>query len=129
MSEAYFEINNKQYLVYFELMDVLWVERTLNIELDLEDVWMIEFSRSGIIADKSIGGNRAGITGTGDAYEVFSTVLKCINEFKSRRNTDAFIFTASEPSRISLYNRMSNKLGRDVQTVKSKAGVYFIVKV
>jgi hypothetical protein len=129
MAEAYFEIDDKQYLIYFERMNIDYLERMLNFEIDTEDVWMIEFSRSGFIKDPAVNANRSGITGTGDAYNVFATVLMTMNAFKDLRKVEYFVFSASEPSRVSLYSRLASKLGKDVKTVPTKAGNYFLVKV
>ena len=54
----------------------------------------------------------AGITGTGNAYEVFSTVMKIIVDFVKERNPESFAFesTKHNPSRVKLYRRMCNSL-------------------
>ena len=52
----------------------------------------------------------SGITNTGDAFIIFSTVLAIINEFV--RRTRPFLgleFTASEPSRQKLYQHLIRK--------------------
>lgn len=52
-----------------------------------------------------------GITGTGNATEVFSVVVSIMRELLARKpDIDTLIFTANEPSRRSLYQRMIKRL-------------------
>ena len=78
----------------------------------------VEFS------DKKRG---TGITGTGNAAEVFGTVLNGVIELANKRNIKAFTFNAKEPSRIKLYNSMTNiiadRLGWDS---KAENGTYLL---
>jgi hypothetical protein len=78
----------------------------------------VEFS------DKKRG---TGITGTGNAAEVFGTVLNGVIELANKRNIKAFTFNAKEPSRIKLYNSMTtiiaDRLGWDS---KAENGTYLL---
>jgi hypothetical protein len=78
----------------------------------------VEFS------DKKRG---TGITGAGNAAEVFGTVLNGVIELANKRNIKAFTFNAKEPSRIKLYNSMTNiiadRLGWDS---KAENGTYLL---
>ena len=78
----------------------------------------VEFS------DKKRG---TGITGTGNAAEVFGTVLNGVIDLANKRNIKAFTFNAKEPSRIKLYNSMTNiiadRLGWDS---KAENGTYLL---
>lgn len=47
----------------------------------------------------------SGVTGTG-AVEVFSTVIHCIREFDRRISPNAVSFSAVEPNRRALYQRI-----------------------
>jgi len=80
-------------------------------------VWDVTFED----ADLSPVGNGEkkssfGITGSGDAVEVFSSVVNILRDFVTNHPAESKIiaFTASEPSRIKLYNRMSATLGSEL---------------
>lgn len=49
------------------------------------------------------------LTGKGDAYAILSTVNKIVEEVISRTKPDAFWFTADEPSRQKLYDRLAKR--------------------
>ena len=70
-----------------------------------------------------------GITGSGNAAEVFGVVINGVTDRIKKKNIEALIFTAKETSRIKLYNAMAmvvaNKLGWNVY---SKEGVYILAK-
>jgi hypothetical protein len=55
------------------------------------------------------------ITGAGNAFEVFGTVINGVLDYVKNNGTEGLIFTAAEPSRKKLYNAMAavyaNKLG------------------
>lgn len=63
---------------------------------------VIEFSA---VQDSGFGDT--GITGTGNAFAVFNHVIDIINRYQSIANPNAIMFSASEKSRIKLYNRLS----------------------
>lgn len=54
-----------------------------------------------------------GITDTGDQYIVFSTVLAVVQDYITTNNPDSFRFSAEEPSRIKLYDRIIKRLNRN----------------
>ena len=70
-----------------------------------------------------------GITGTGNAAEVFGIVINGVTERVKKKNIEALVFTAKEPSRIKLYNSMAevvaDKLGWGAYY---KDGVYILAK-
>ena len=70
-----------------------------------------------------------GITGTGNAAEVFGIVINGVTDRVKKKNIEALVFTAKEPSRIKLYNSMAevvaNKLGWGAYY---KDGVYILSK-
>jgi sulfur carrier protein ThiS len=70
-----------------------------------------------------------GITGTGNAAEVFGIVINGVTDKIKKKNIEALVFTAKEPSRIKLYNSMAevvaNKLGWNAYY---KNGVYLLSK-
>lgn len=55
-----------------------------------------------------------GITGTGNALEVFGTVMACIRDYVSKARPASIRFSASEPSRIRLYNRLANNVAKEL---------------
>lgn len=62
--------------------------------------WDIEFSGKGTTK----------ITGTGNEIKVFSTVVQIMKNMLQLYNIEKFYFTAEEPSRQKLYNRLVDKL-------------------
>ena len=70
-----------------------------------------------------------GITGTGNAAEVFGIVINGVIDRIKKKNIEALVFTAKEPSRIKLYNSMAevvaDKLGWGAYY---KDGVYILSK-
>lgn len=126
-AEATFVVAGKQYLVYLEKVSPDIADIVLGEYIDAEDIWSVEFSISGGI-DTSAISNRYGITGTGDAYEVFSSVIEALSEFTDRYNVDLFMFSASEPSRVSLYKRLTSKISKNAQSIERNDKTYFLVK-
>lgn len=61
---------------------------------------VIDFSREG----------RYTITGQGEAIQIFSTVLAALAEYLKTSSPKYIVFSAEEPSRKRLYNRLSKKL-------------------
>ena len=54
------------------------------------------------------------ITGTGDSYKVLGTVAKIVKDYAEHNKPNSIYFSASvsEPSRIKLYDRLSNMVSR-----------------
>lgn len=67
-----------------------------------EEDWGIEF----YFEDTKENKIKSGITGTGDELLIFSTVLKIIDKFIKEKNYPNISFSAEEPSRKKLYDRM-----------------------
>lgn len=69
--------------------------------------WEVEFSAAG----SGRRGSKFGITGSGNAAQVFGTVVSILKEFLFRRpDITTLRFTAEEPSRQALYKRMIARL-------------------
>jgi hypothetical protein len=69
------------------------------------------------------------ITGGGNAAEVFGTVINGVIDYANANNTDSFIFTAKEPSRIKLYDAIASTIANKLKwNVFSKNGVYIVSK-
>jgi hypothetical protein len=114
---------------------------TMEYEDDINNALLNIVENNNLDYDKTIGdidGNAydvefsdkkrgTGITGTGNAAEVFGTVLNGVIELANKRNIKAFTFNAKEPSRIKLYNSMTNiiadRLGWDS---KAENGTYLL---
>jgi len=70
--------------------------------------WSIQFDLVGI---------GHGIYNTGHAFEVFTTVIDIIKTSVVKELPDTFSFSArtNQPSRVKLYKRMVESLGKDIQ--------------
>lgn len=66
------------------------------------------------------------ITGTGNAAQVFSTVLSGIKQWLDRVKPDAFALSAREPSRQSLYRRMLRMLPPKIWDVEDLGSTFFV---
>ena len=83
--------------------------------VDPTRVWIVEF---GLI--NGPGNHYAfDITGTGKAVVVFATVVALLKEFAKARGVAAYQFSAGEPSRRRLYDRLASRLGTSVVTFVS----------
>jgi len=63
---------------------------------------------------KSVQYGTQEVTGTGNEYLVFSTVLDIIKSYIGKSNADYLFFQAKEPSRIKLYDRLARMAGKEV---------------
>jgi hypothetical protein len=88
--------------------DKIYVAKTARLELTIEfftsehdqNEWNVSFLR----------GKTVKPTGTGNEFEIFSTVLAVIADFIQERQPEAIAFTAADTaSRVKLYNRMVSK--------------------
>ena len=88
-----------------------------NVEFDssMEGQWGFDFGRS-----ESNNSPVSEITGTGNQYAVFATVVDIVKEFISQNDPNHIVFSAdrNEPSRIKLYNRMLKMFPKDKYDVK-----------
>ena len=93
--EATFVISNIQYKFYA-------------YSFDQNDIWEVEFK----IVNEEYVGSRFGLTGTGNASLVMSTVVDILREFIKEYSDKItqLIFSAKEDSRRDLYARMVRRL-------------------
>lgn len=98
MAKATFDINGLTYYVFISEDD----------PVDDPHIWDVVFQ----LADPPPGLGLYDITGTKNAFTVFATVMNIIQEFVSKRSDDirAITFTAKEPSRQRLYDRLAKML-------------------
>lgn len=80
-----------------------------------------------VIFDLVVGNQRSqDITGTGNAAQVFSTVLSGIKQWISQVNPDAFALSAREPSRQSLYRRLLKMLPSKIWEIDDLGTTFFV---
>jgi len=89
---------------------------TYSVEFEFED-------RQGV----SKAENEYGITGTGQQYKVFATVMKAMKEYAQNFDVDYWVFSATEPSRQKLYSKMAQRFARGAAHEFSVAGERFYV--
>lgn len=82
--------------------------------------WEIKFE---LVAGKS---RTQEITGTGDAAQVFSTVLNGIQQWLNKVKPDAFALSAREPNRQSLYRRMLSMLPTRQWEIEDLGSTFFV---
>lgn len=109
-----FTVNNKNYILTM-------------VQGDSYMPWEIKFE----LIDPISGKKLQNLTGTGDAMQVFSTVIKGIKFFLDKYKPDAFVLTASdrEPSRISLYKRLLSMLPKNKWEVDDLDGTFYVQKI
>ena len=123
-----FKIDGNTYNVFFERYDSETVEMELS---DPEVRAAIHDSGDGYETSFGVVGGKVGITmthvtGTGNQFLVFATVIDCIKDFMNNKGKNAsFLYFAadkSDRSRGSLYGRMLKR------QLKSLGGTYTIYK-
>lgn len=62
------------------------------------------------------------LTGTGNVYTVFSTVLDVMREYERNFNVDWWTFGAKEPSRRRMYDRLASRFSGEVFTIDDMDG-------
>ena len=117
---AYMEYDDDVQKTLFDLVEENNLDEETTIAAYDGEAYNLEFW------DKKQGN---GITGTGNAAEVFGIVINGVTDRAKKKNIEALVFTAKEPSRIKLYNSMAevvaNKLGWGAYY---KDGVYILAK-
>lgn len=108
---ALFSTGKFQYEVNFELYDEAMNTWNLEFNIDPES-----------IRDRIVPGGAFGITKTGDAAQVFATVIKIIKNFKKINPDSTLRFTAEEPSRQKLYLSLVKKLSSGRYDVTHETG-------
>jgi hypothetical protein len=102
-------------------------DRSIVVDID-------RIPRSGSHWEMAFGEKRPGkpssleVTGSGDEFKVFATVIKITKEFMEKYDIDTLSFTAdkSEGNRAKLYHRMVERLvhGKWKKSVDHKASDY-----
>lgn len=116
---AIFKINNNRYDVHFS-----------KDSSGGDEWWEVEF---GVDLPTDAPMPRYGITKTGNAFVVFSTVATIIEDFIGKVSPQQIIFTAKEASRVKLYDALIpriQKTGRiqfDVRTTGHGSGKKYIL--
>ena len=116
---AYMEYDEKTESILYDLAD------KNNLNEDILTAWEGE-AYNLEFWDKKQGN---GITGTGNAAEVFGIVINGVIDIANKKNIKSFIFTAKEQSRIKLYDAISSVVANKLDWNNySKDGVYIISK-
>jgi hypothetical protein len=102
-----FFIGDKRYILNF-------------VKMDAQMPWEIVFD---LVQN---GKKTQNITGTGDAVQVFSTVLSGIKQWMKAVNPPSFILSAREPSRQSLYRRMLQMLPKKIWSVEDLGTSFYV---
>lgn len=98
---ASFNVDDKKYIVSFSLSENVSTRLRGNIISDVD-----------FVMKDDNGSYYTDITGTGNSFKIFSTVIQIIKEFISKNNVDILTFSAEEPSRKKLYLRLANHFAR-----------------
>lgn len=85
-------------------------QHLVNVQFELED------------DPNEKGKNTYGITKTGNEFLVFATVMDIMKDYKSNFNVEWWTFTATEPSRRKLYDRMATRFSGEVFTLDDMDG-------
>ncbi len=106
--EIFWKKNSRNlWIATFSINDKSYEFSAVNDETD--DDWNVEFYLENSHTIKN------DVTGTGDELVVFSTVLKILDKFIKDKDYPNIEFSAKEPSRKKLYDRM-------IRTLSSKYG-------
>jgi hypothetical protein len=95
-------------------------EYTFDADLDTNDgEWYITF----------MAGGREDITGTGNAAQVFSGIIKLMKMFIKSYSPHTLAFHAKEKSRIKLYDRFAKMIkGYKLTKAKESMGMRYVFK-
>ena len=127
------ESNEKTHRYMFELDDGTEVKVNF-ARSPREDKWQMDFNRniSGDYDNYFDDGDEFALTGEGDAFRLFATILEILRDFVNRVRPHIVHFSADdrEPSRIKLYDRMikrfTNKMGYRLSSrTNSIAGIEY----
>jgi RNA polymerase sigma factor (sigma-70 family) len=97
---------NRDAMAYFDVGDI---DYTFNAQSNSRGDWVVKFD-----ANHEDG---SGTTGTGNAPQVFSTVVKILKDFESKYadKINRIIFFAASPTRSSIYRRIFQLPGYTTQ--------------
>ena len=70
--------------------------------------------------------DKYGLTGRGDAFRIFATVMDFARKTLKKSDIDVLVFTAKEKSRRKLYQRLLKVGGRGLMTASHPDGYYAI---
>lgn len=107
---AEFIVGEMTYTVFFKLSEAR----------EMGEYWHVSFSVTG----GEFRANRADITGSGNAFAVFSTVLNILQDFIQNENPNQLILSAKEKSRRKLYDRIAKKLASDSWDLEKFDDIY-----
>lgn len=122
VTEYYVTVEGTFYTITF----TLWYDNGIpKLGITSGNVWEVDF-----LASTGPGGKDPyGILGTGNAPLVFGVVVEAMKHFAAKRRVDYYCFSAKEPSRRRLYDRMVARLGQLITTIDDGYALKYIVKV
>lgn len=115
---ASFQIDDAMYRVFMDIIgETNELMRTTSDPIftlggpveSFPEIWDITFSISPLGSKGDGYGEEDGIMNSGNAIAVFSTVIDIVQETVKLYNIQTLLFTADEPSRAKLYDRMSKQ--------------------
>ena len=112
---AVFNIDEKVVEVYLSLNDG-YVLRLENPDEEFRNIFDVHFATDYYSDEDGFRRSSADwVTGSGDALQVFSTVIEIIQTTVKKKNIQHLYFTAdnNEPSRVKLYNRLAKAFAKD----------------
>lgn len=119
--EAKFTIDDKEYQVTFASMDHLGAMSGFKRE------WRVDDYHVDFCLWNDDGYCETDITGTGDAFAVFATVVGIIKEFCNKHSWKSLYFTAAEPNRQQLYVSLVRRFAKQGYP-NTRDGKYFIIE-
>ena len=133
------ETTGRQYTAFFTTdkeityaVDITPVAHTDLIDNEMirkyDPVWKPDFAieqYSGKAATK----DTTGITGSGNEFLVFSTVIDILKSFIKKEKPNAILFSAKEPSRVKLYDTFvkRNFKNKTIKTGEADGEKYYFV--
>jgi hypothetical protein len=88
------------------------------------DNWNFDFSLTKV-GGRNINRHSQSITGTGQSFKVFASVVAALKEMLKKEKPRRIEFVAVEPSRMQLYNVMVKKIGRISSNYIANQVTYF----
>jgi len=122
--EIEFDVGGREYIFHAEEYRLEWESRQMREFLGVPKykgpavIWDVEFKEINFSNPR----DSHSITGTakGQALEVFSAVAVCLKHFVLKKRPDIVTFSAKEPSRIRVYNR----LAKIIPTIRTTSGQF-----
>jgi hypothetical protein len=109
--------NRREYEAHFvtnEGIEYVVLIQLLASVLGKNSTCWLEFAVGDGGASKGVPKGSHGVTGTGEAFQVFSTVIDILRDFVKKHEPAMIKFSALEPSRIKLYSRLVDMVASEL---------------